>query len=84
MTEDRTTTDSQDRGRGSARRKTEAVLRLLRGEDLGTLSHEPGVVSATHSSWPDAFLDGGRDEPIWMWRARPGARGVEFGTSFQS
>lgn len=51
--------DSQDRGRFSAKRKSEAVLRLLRGEDLDTLSRELGVVAATLSSWRDAFLDGG-------------------------
>src|SRR3954453_7003474 len=53
-----TKTDSQDRGRFSARRKTEAVLRLLRGEDLDTLSRELGVVAATLSGWRSAFLDG--------------------------
>src|SRR5947209_4717608 len=52
-------TDSQDRGRFSARRKTEAVLRLLRGEDLDTLSRELGVAAAALSSWRAAFLDGG-------------------------
>ena len=35
------------------------VLRLLRGEDLDTLSRELGVVAATLSAWRDAFLDGG-------------------------
>ncbi len=54
-----TKTDSQDRGRFSARRKTEAVLRLLRGEDLDTLSRELGVVAATLSGWRDAFLAAG-------------------------
>ncbi len=54
-----TKTDTQDRGRFSARRKTEAVLRLLRGEDLDALSRELGVTAATLSSWRDAFLDGG-------------------------
>src|SRR3954447_14004506 len=50
---------SQDRGRFSARRKTEAVLRLLRGEDLDALSRELGVTAATLSTWRQAFLDGG-------------------------
>jgi transposase-like protein len=54
-----TKTDANDRGRFSARRKTEAVLRLLRGEDLDTLSRELGVTAATLSGWRDAFLDGG-------------------------
>ncbi len=52
-------TDTNDRGRFSARRKAEAVLRLLRGEDLDALSRELGVVAATLSGWRDAFLDGG-------------------------
>jgi hypothetical protein len=59
MPKTRTTTDTQDRGRFSARRKTEAVLRLLRGEDLDTLSRELGVTAATLSGWRDHFLDGG-------------------------
>ena len=59
MSQPSTQTDTQDRGRFSARRKTEAVLRLLRGEDLDTLSRELGVVAATLSGWRDAFLDGG-------------------------
>src|SRR3954470_22175031 len=59
MTKPSTETDSHDRGRFSAKRKTEAVLRLLRGEDLDTLSRELGVVAATLSGWRDAFLDGG-------------------------
>src|SRR4028118_1829842 len=54
-----TRTDSQDRGRFSARRKTEAVLRLLRGEDLDTLSRELGATAATLSGWRESFLDGG-------------------------
>ena len=59
MPENGTKADSQDRGRFSAKRKTEAVLRLLRGEDLDTLSRELGVVAATLSAWRDSFLDGG-------------------------
>ena len=55
MTKTSTKTDSQDRGRFSARRKTEAVLRLLRGEDLDTLSRELGVTAATLSAWRDAL-----------------------------
>ena len=83
MSKTSTKTDTQDRGRFSARRKTEAVLRLLRGEDLDTLSRELGVVAATLSSWRDAFLDGGtaamksrpaddRDEEIARLRSKVG------------
>src|SRR5512147_6936 len=77
--------DTPDRGRFSANRKTDAVLRLLRGEDLDTfsLSRELGVTAATISSWRDAFLDGGRaamksrptddrDEPIARLQAKVG------------
>jgi Transposase len=59
MPKNSTKTGANDRGRFSARRKTEAVLRLLRGEDLDTLSRELGVVAATLSAWRDVFLDGG-------------------------
>src|ERR1700710_2460955 len=83
MPKNSTKTDSQDRGRFSAKRKSEAVLRLLRGEDLDTLSRELGVTAATLSGWRDAFLDGGtaamksrpaddRDEEIARLRSKVG------------
>src|ERR687883_1155726 len=76
-------TGSPDRGRFSANRKTDAILRLLRGEDLESLSRELGVTAATLSSWRDAFLDGGqaalksrptddRDEVIARLQAKVG------------
>jgi transposase-like protein len=43
----------------SRQRKTTAVLRLLRGEDLETVSRGLGVTAATLSGWRDAFLAGG-------------------------
>src|SRR3954453_13693637 len=46
-------------GRMSRQRKSGAVLRLLRGEDLETVSRELGVTAATLSGWQDAFLAGG-------------------------
>src|SRR3954451_6597132 len=46
-------------GRMSRQRKTAAVLRLLRGEDLETVSRSLGVTAATLSSWRDAFLAAG-------------------------
>ena len=46
-------------GRMSRRRKTAAVLRLLRGEDLETMSRGLGVTAATLSGWRDAFLAAG-------------------------
>jgi transposase-like protein len=47
------------KGRFSARRKTEAVLRLLRGEDLEILSREIGVTAATLATWRETFLAAG-------------------------
>jgi len=52
------------RGRWSAKRKFAAVLRLLRGEDLETLSRELGVTAATLSGWREQFLEGGAS--IWQ------------------
>ena len=46
-------------GRMSRGRKTAAVLRLLRGEDLETVSRSLGVTAVTLSNWRDAFLAGG-------------------------
>ena len=50
----------EPRRRMSARRKQEAVLRLLRGEDLELVSRELGVTAAELSGWREAFLAGGR------------------------
>src|ERR671929_471276 len=47
------------RRRMSAGRKREAVLRLLRGEDLELVSRELGVTAAELSGWRDAFLAAG-------------------------
>src|SRR4051794_28788753 len=46
-------------GRMSRQRKTAAVLRLLRGEDLETVSRGLGVTAATLSDWREAFLAAG-------------------------
>jgi transposase len=46
------------RGRWSAKRKTAAVLGLLRGEDIETLSRELGVTAATLSGWREQSLVG--------------------------
>ena len=46
-------------GRLSRRRKREAVLRLLRGEDLEIVSRALGVTAATLSGWEQAFLAAG-------------------------
>ncbi len=43
----------------SRQRKRDAVLRLLRGEDLETVSRALGATAATLTGWRDAFLAGG-------------------------
>ena len=42
-------------GRMSRQRKTAAVLRLLRGEELETVARDLGVTAATLTGWRDAF-----------------------------
>ena len=72
------------RGRFSSRRKTEAVLRLLHGEELDALSRELGVTAATLAQWRERFLAAGqaslksrpaddRDEEIRRLQAKVGA-----------
>src|SRR5438270_5595801 len=46
-------------GRMSRQRKRDAVLRLLRGEDLETVSRSLGVTAATLTTWRDWFLAAG-------------------------
>jgi transposase len=45
-----------EHGRWSSRRKAEVVLRLVRGEDLDSVSRELGVTAAMLARWPDEFL----------------------------
>ena len=47
------------RGRMSRAREREAVLRLLRGEDLEAVSRSLGVTAAALTAWRDAFLTAG-------------------------
>ena len=49
-----------EKGRFSSGRKMEAVLRLLRGEELDALSRELGVAASTLAGWKEAFLSAGR------------------------
>ena len=59
----RATGDAAGRGRGgrlSARRKRETVLRLLRGEDLESVSRELGITAARAAQWRDQFLAAGQ------------------------
>ena len=46
-------------GRMSRQRKRDAVLRLLRGEDLEAVSRALGVTAGTLTAWRDAFLAAG-------------------------
>ena len=57
-----------NRGRYSAKRKREAVPRLLRGEDLDLVSREIGVNAATLATWRDRFLESGLEG----LRSKPG------------
>ena len=64
------------RRRMSARRKQEAVLRLLRGEDLELMARELGVTAAELSGWREAFLAAGEAS----LKSRPAdARDAEIG-----
>ena len=45
--------------RWSAKQKTEIILRLLRGEDLGEVSRETQVPAHELEEWRRVFLDGG-------------------------
>src|SRR5919205_1506865 len=61
-TETTADTDAVGLGRGgrmSRQRKRDAVLRLLRGEELELVSRSLGVTAATLTSWRDDFLAGG-------------------------
>ena len=58
MSEERT--PSGERGRWSSRRKMEAVLRALRGEDLDALSRDLGVTAGTIAQWRERFLATGQ------------------------
>ena len=70
-------------GRFAARRKTETILRMLRGEPLDSLARELGVTAATLAAWREQFLAGGqaalktrpaddRDAEIQRLRAKVG------------
>ena len=66
----------EPRRRMSARRKQEAVLRLLRGEDLELVSRELGVTAAELSGWREQFLAAGEAS----LKSRPAdARDAEIG-----
>jgi cation diffusion facilitator CzcD-associated flavoprotein CzcO len=77
------TSGPPEQGRFSARRKLDAVLQLLRGEELDALSRKLGVTAATLSQWREQVLAAGRaglksrladerDEEIQRLRAKIG------------
>ena len=66
----------EGRRRMSARRKQDAVLRLLRGEDLELLSRQLGVTAADLSGWRVAFLAAGE---VAMKTRPADARDAEIG-----
>ena len=47
------------RGRFSAQRKRDAVLRLIRGESLDVVAREVGVKAGTLSEWRERFMESG-------------------------
>ena len=75
----RATGDAAGRGRGgrlSARRKRETVLRLLRGEDLESVSRELGITAARAAQWRDQFSGRGPGQPEEPGRRTPGTRRI--------
>ncbi len=73
-----------ERGRFSSRRKAEALLSLLHGEELDALSRALGVTGATLAQWRERFLAAGqaslksrpaddRDDEIRRLQAKAGA-----------
>ena len=47
--------------RWSVRRKTDALVRLLRGEDIDTLARELRVEAHRLAAWRDEFIAGGQE-----------------------
>jgi transposase-like protein len=77
------TDGGREPGRFSARRKTETLLRLLRGEPLDSVARELRVTAATLAQWREQVLAGGqaglksrpgdeRDDAIQRLRAKVG------------
>ena len=88
MNRPRSQETAAERGRWSSRRKTEVVLRILRGEALDALSRELGVTAATLAQWRDQFLAAGQagvrrrptdahDEDVARLRAKIGELTME-------
>ena len=59
--------ESKKKTRMSVNRKSEAIIRLLRGESLDELCREYDVSASELSEWRDLFIEGGKDS----FRASP-------------
>ena len=68
------------KGRFSARRKRATVLRLLRGENLESVSRELGITAARASQWRDQFLAAGQ-AGLRAARRMPGMRSTIVATA---
>jgi len=60
MTRTKSNSPASSRGRFSLQRKTDAVMRVLRGELIDIVSREFGVSASTLSQWRDEFIEGGK------------------------
>lgn len=60
MTRTKSESNSPSRGRYSAQRKSDAVMRVLRGELIDVVSREIGVSASTLSDWRDEFIEAGK------------------------
>ena len=60
-TEEGSTNGCKKPERFSAQKKTEVVLRLLRGEALDLLSRELGIPAARLATWREVFLAAGQE-----------------------
>lgn len=58
-----------------AKHKVQAVLRLLRGEDIDLVSRDIGVTAAALTQWRDTFLEAGEAG----LKPHPVKESVEFG-----
>ncbi len=77
-----------EKGRWTSKRKMEAVLRLIRGESLDSLSRELRVTAAKLSQWKESFVQSGstglkkrptdgKEEEIQRLRAKVGELTME-------
>jgi len=59
MTKPKPKRSAKGKGRFSARKKAEAVRRLVAGEDLDVLARELEITAATLASWRDKYHEAG-------------------------